>query len=116
MIQVSACFHLTCDGSEDCDPWEDGTPHFPSVEEALAHARSYGWVIVGDKAMCRDHAAKADCAATGHQYNEWSAREMYGVAHRTRCCEHCNTTEYDPPFHELSLLVHAAREMGGDRG
>jgi hypothetical protein len=116
VIKAVSCVFLTCDGAEDCDPWEDGVPHFPSVEQAVAHARSCGWVIVGDKAICRDHAAQADCWATGHRYREWGDREMYGVSYRTRWCEHCNDTEYDPPFHELSLLAHAAMEMGDGAG
>lgn len=116
MIQVSACFFLICDGGGDCDPWEEGVLHFSSVEEALSYARSDGWLVAGDRAVCREHAAKADCESTGHQYGWWRPREMRGVSYQTRCCEHCGDTEYDPPFHELSLLVHAAREMGGDRG
>lgn len=114
-VRYQRCVYVVCDGADDCDPWDDdvGTPHFDSLEKALEYVRSYGWIVAGDRLLCPDHAAKQDCALTGHRYDPWQDKELRGVQYRTRWCEHCNHTDYDPPFGELSLLMHAAEQIDG---
>jgi hypothetical protein len=109
------CFTLTCDGREDCDPWEEGPYHFDTAEAAIEYARSEEWLIIGDRAICPDCSDRADCAATGHQYGAWRANEWpeFAITFRSRFCEHCPRIDYDPPFRELSLLIHAARQLEG---
>jgi hypothetical protein len=109
------CVSLTCDGCDD--PWDEedvGTPHFASREEAVTFAAGRDWVIVGDSMRCRDCARKADCAATGHQYHDWQEVAQAGmIPYRRRWCEHCNGTDFDPPFAELSLFYHAEQAIQG---
>lgn len=109
------CVSIGCDDCED--PWEGhdgGTPHFDTEAEAVAFAGRLGWVIVGGSTRCDRCAAKADCAATGHQYGEWRFGHVAPdvLPHRTRWCEHCNDTEYDPPFGELLLFKRAEKQLG----
>lgn len=112
-IDHTACVLLGCDDCED--PWEEdiGTPHFETEAKAIDFALRNDWVIVGESMRCGRCATKADCAMTGHQYDEWMSKAA-PVPYRSRWCEHCNTTDYDPPFEQLSLLMHAARELEGN--
>lgn len=112
MIQSETCFTITCDADPECDPWDEGVYHFPTAEEATAWARDNEWMVTPDRIVCPHHAHLADCEATGHQWGGWwDATLEEVVPYRRRSCDHCNTPEYDPPFHELSLLAHAAREL-----
>ena len=113
----TTCVLLTCD---DCDdPWSDndgGVPHFPTRDEALRYATGAGWAVVGESMRCYTCARDADCATTGHQYGPWQdgTQAQVPIPYRSRWCEHCNESEFDPPFRELSLLMHAERQMQGD--
>lgn len=109
------CVTLTCDGKPNCDPWDDGIFHFDNEATALKWAAGNGWVTVGNKHICPECARDADCATTGHQHDDWEDSTAGGVPHRRRACDHCGQVEYDPPMRELSLLMHAAREMGARR-
>lgn len=118
MIQVKVCYELVCD--RDCNGrgWDDSTPHFDTRDEAVAYARSAGFVVVGDRALCQSCAADADCEATGHQWDEWDEwddKTLYGVAYRHRWCAHCGAGGYDPPAAELGVLLDAARIVNGDQ-
>lgn len=109
-IQEHSCVTALCD---DCgDGWDEGPWHFDSRKELLKALASYDWVV-GDRILCRSCSDKADCAATGHQWDEWEDREMEGVPYRSRWCEHCCHTETDPPFQQLGNTVHVARTING---
>lgn len=107
------CHSAECDGCGD--GWDEGPWHFGSRDELLTALRDYGWVV-GDKALCQSCARKADCAVTGHQWEEWEPRQREGVTYLARDCEHCMAHETDPPFFELSALMHAARTINGIGG
>ncbi len=112
MIGSEVCFTIACDADPECDPWEEGQLHFPTVEAALDWARGNEWLVAGERLVCPDHARQADCEATEHRWGEWWDGTLEDeVSYRKRCCEHCGEPEYDPPFRELCLLSHAAREM-----
>lgn len=116
-IWTKRCFEISCDGG--CgDAWEEGPPHFATVADAIEITRSYGWTIIGEgvnaRTLCPDCAKKEDCAVTGHQFTEeWHDGELENIAYRFRYCGHCRTTQYDPPFEQLQVLVKAARIVNG---
>lgn len=113
MIRTKTCFEVTCDRACDRD-WEEGTPHFDTQNEAVAHARRAGFVIVGAIALCQACAADADCRATGHQWEDWQEAMMQGVPYRRRWCVHCGAAGFDRPIAELSVLLQAARVVDGE--
>lgn len=117
MIGSEACYTLTCDGDEGCDPWEEGQIHFRSAEAAVEWAQGNEWIVTGDRMVCRACAARADCAATTHRWGEWHDGCLEEtIRYRRRYCGHCDVTGLDPPFGELSLLAHAARELRRGEG
>lgn len=112
-IQPKSCFEVVCDGGCD-DPWEEGTPHFSSIDDAVDTVRSYGWVVVGDRALCPDCAAEEGCELTGHQWpDRWHDAVQEGVAFRYQYCEHCNQSRHEPPWLDLVALVAAAEVVNG---
>ena len=115
VIRTTTCYTLTCDRGCEYGGWgDDGPFHFDTEAAAVDYAKKCGFVIVGDLMLCEDCAAKADCAATGHQWgNWWEPRQMEGVTYRTRYCEHCDASDHDPPWRELVTLVDAARIVNG---
>lgn len=115
MIRVRTCYELVCDRRCDGRGWDDGIPHFGTRDEAITEARSAGFVVVGDRALCHSCAADADCEATGHQWAGWNNRSRYGVAYRDRWCEHCGHSDYDRPTTELNVLFDAARIINGEQ-
>ena len=108
MITEHTCYTVEC-ATEGCDPWDEGIPHFPTPDEAVDYARGAGWTVVGDTARCESCSRRADCERTGHQWDAWRACTHNGVPYRTRWCDHCAATEYDPPAEELAALIDAAR-------
>ena len=72
-------------------------------------------VFTSDRAICSSCARKADCAATGHQWDVWrDGGDVAGVPYRTRWCDHCGDTEYDPPFGALVLFRRLAEDASAD--
>ena len=110
-IKTITCFELTCDTCDD--PWsEDGTPHFPSVQEAIAAATGRGWVITKTSMRCDECARTADCEITGHQPGDWTdVRDPRLIPHRARWCDHCGAAEYDPPAGEIAMFYRAERDF-----
>ncbi len=117
MIRSETCFTIACDADPECDPWEEGPWHFRSAEAAIEWAASNEWTGAGETTVCPEHTRRAHCAAVGHRWDRWWDSTLEDeVPYRRRDCKHCDHTEYDPPFREVSLLAHAAREMKrGDR-
>lgn len=123
-FQTKTCVVIACDGCDD--PWDaghfDGVPHFESEQEAAEFVRGIGWIVAGRSAWCDSCAAKMTCERIGHTWLDWSDAERLGVSYRSRHCEHCTASEYDPPFdHLITLLdaaevVNAASEGGGRDG
>jgi hypothetical protein len=108
MIRVHSCVSALCD---DCgDGWDEGPWHFETLDELNKTLKDYGWVV-SERVLCSDCARKADCATTGHQWDDWHPRTHDGVTYLYRDCEHCMRPETDPPFPELSALMHAARTV-----
>lgn len=105
------CFTLLCDSCGD--GWEEGPWHFTSQEEALDCVRKCDWLLTAGKVLCPSCAETAVCEATGHQLTDWEDRVWEGAAFRRRNCGHCSLIEYDPPFEELSDLLHVARTVNG---
>lgn len=115
------CVSVTCDGCEEPLGHDDGITHFGSRDEAIAYATNsiWGddcrWVFTSDRAICSSCARKADCAATGHQWDVWrDGGDVAGVPYRTRWCDHCGDTEYDPPFGALVLFRRLAEDASAD--
>jgi hypothetical protein len=107
------CFEITCDGCDD--GWEEGTPHFPTANEAHNHARDCGWLVIGQIARCPECATKTDCEVTGHRYDDhWFSGEVAGAPYRYRYCGHCSEPEHEPPWTALMVLAEAARAVDGD--
>lgn len=115
-IGEHVCFVIECDADCDGKGWggEDATWHFDDRDEAIAYVVEAGWVV-GDRVLCRDCARAADCAVTGHRYDDadWLDNERRGVRYRVRQCDHCGDLEYDPPYHELRVLSEAAAIVNG---
>lgn len=109
-IKRVSCVVIVCDGS--CGGgWDDGALHFDNETHAVEYARSQEWVVTGDRALCPTCAHAADCRLTGHRLGDWgSTRELAGVRFRTRWCDHCDHTEYDPPYEDLAPRLAAVRE------
>lgn len=103
-IRTVDCFVVACDGGCSDGGWEDGIPHFTSEAEAVDYLETCNWRRTGSTFLCAPCAARADCAATGHQWTEWRDDEHYGIAFRSRWCERCNRSEYSPEFGQVSLL------------
>ncbi len=106
------CVTIKCDGNCQHEGWsEDGPYHFDSREDAERYLRERcRWLIVGDRALCENCAARAECEATSHQYDDdWSPREIKGVRWRQRDCQRCDEVDYDPPYEQLKVLSDAAR-------
>ncbi len=109
MIRSTVCYEVTCDRGCDGRGWDEGTPHFDTEAEAVDHARSCGFVIVGDTVLCLSCAQKADCERTGHQMpDRWFDGHIPSVPYRYRYCEHCDHCEYDPPWHQILVQVRVA--------
>lgn len=109
-FRQKTCFEIVCDVTP-CDSWDDGmTPHFDTKDQAAEYARAADWMVTDDKTLCHRHATEADCAATGHQWDDWRETELHGVRFRKRWCEHCGDTDFNPPFKELSPKLAAVRE------
>jgi len=108
VITTHTCYSVAC-ATPGCDPWDDGTPHFPTAEQAIEHARSCGWTVVGDVARCEPCSRAADCDTTGHRWGFWRPRVVDGVPFRARTCDHCWANDYDPPMADLGALFNAAR-------
>jgi hypothetical protein len=106
-----SCHTAVCDQCDD--GWEEGPWHFDSRDALLKEILDYGWLVTEEKILCQQCAKEADCAATGHQWDEWEDREMERVPYKSRWCEHCGHTETDPPFRQLSDLTHIARTING---
>jgi hypothetical protein len=113
-FSVHTCHSAECDGCGD--GWEEGVEHFDSLDALNERLRYLGWMVTDEKALCPQCAVEADCAATGHRWDVWEPRQMEGVTYLSRDCEHCMRGETDPPFFELSDLVHAARTINGITG
>jgi hypothetical protein len=113
-IEPRSCFLVVCDGGCE-DPWDECTPHFETVDEAVATVRSYGWVVVGERALCPDCAAKEACNLTGHTWPDaWMDIAQRGIKLRLRHCEVCNASETDPPREQLRVLIAAADIVDGE--
>jgi hypothetical protein len=108
-IARHSCVTAVCDSCGD--GWEDGPWHFGSAAEALNYLRRGEWLVTDGLLLCPDCALRADCEATGHQYSEWRPAVMEGVPFQERSCGHCCRAEYDPPFAQLSNLLHVARTV-----
>lgn len=109
------CVTVKCDGNCQHNGWsEDGPYHFANREKAEKYLRDHGWLITGNRVLCEGCAARAECEATGHQYDgNWHQRETKGVQWRQRYCGHCDATDYDPPFEQLKVLSDAAMVIDG---
>lgn len=107
------CFEIVCDGGCD-DPWEgeDGIPHFDTQQKATEHAEYCGWLVTGERALCRQCAANAACEATGHRWGDWYDASRDGIQARRRSCDQCDDSDYDPPFDELYPRFQALRDAG----
>lgn len=114
MITRTECYEIRCDGGCDDHGWDEGIAHYPSQQEAIETARSYGWTITGARALCPNCTRDAECAATSHQWGDWqdSTRTVAGMRYRSRYCEHCSASETDPPFQALVALHEAAEVVG----
>jgi hypothetical protein len=108
VITRHTCYSVTC-STPGCDPWDDGTPHFPTPAQAIEHARSAGWTIVGTTARCESCSRQADCERTGHRWGSWDDRVSEGVPYRWRWCDHCGHGEPDQPLDDLAAQLAAAR-------
>lgn len=108
-----SCVTVTCDGCGD--GWSDdyGPIHFTSEDDARDWLGKNDWMVSPARVLCSGCAEDADCAVTGHQRCEWEDRVWEGVGFRRRHCSHCSLVEYDPPFEELSDLLHVARTING---
>ena len=110
-VNVHTCVSLLCDGPNCHDGgWDDGVPHFPTVDEAVDYAQKLGWLITNVRALCPTCAAAVECAATAHRWAAWDDRvSPRGIEFRRRLCGHCGGAEYDPPFEELLVLSDLAQ-------
>jgi hypothetical protein len=86
----TTCYWVQCDnvGCPDLG-WDEGTPHFETMAEALATARGEGWQEMPDgQLLCRRCAEERDCQVTGHQMSGWG---LYGDEPDVvwRVCRHC---------------------------
>jgi hypothetical protein len=114
-LATRVCLLADCDFCDD-GGWDEYTPHFESVAEAISYAEQAGWRIVGHLVWCPTCASRADCRRLDHKWVDddgqaapWSQlRTDAGVPFRTRHCWHCWHVEYDPPFVELVVLDEAA--------
>lgn len=88
MIRNLSCTEITCDDCGD-DCFEDGTPHFESVDKAKASGWLEGWLFTDIEQVCRRCYAKRTCEAEGHDWDEWrqSARDDLTAY---RVCERCD--------------------------
>lgn len=101
-FEPHTCVVLICDGPSDCEPWEEGTPHFDDEAQSVEYAQGQEWTFRDGRALCGACTREDDCARRGHDWDEWVSKEQYGFPYRSRWCEHCNSTDYDPPFAQLS--------------
>lgn len=102
------CVSVLCDNCGD-EWWEEGAPHFDDRDEATTYLKKSGWLLTDNQTLCADCSRKADCDTTGHQYDDdWKSREHMGIPYRVRYCEHCQGTDYDPPWDDLMVLSGAA--------
>lgn len=107
------CITVRCDGNCQHDGWsESGPVHFDSRDNATQWLQRHGWLIVGDRMLCENCASRAECETTGHQYpDNWLTFNRRGVQWRERYCDHCTTTDYDPPYEQLRALSDAAQVL-----
>jgi hypothetical protein len=115
MIRQHTCWSLVCDRCGEGWDDDDGTPHFDTADEAVACATVGEYALFrrrGDRILCIGCNNTAECEETGHQYGEWRdcnpGGQYAGVTYRARYCDRCGWQDSDPPFAELSDLVHAA--------
>lgn len=91
MIQNRTCIEITCDDCED-DCWEDGTPHFESLEQARKYVNDE-WLLTEDEQVCSRCVAARACAAEGHVWGEWKQwpKDTLEVV---RFCDRCGDYDY----------------------
>lgn len=111
-INVHTCVSAVCDTCGD-HFGEEGDLHFPTAEEALNELRRNAWLVTDARLLCSSCALAADCDATGHQHGSWQDGAIDGVTYRQRFCEHCGTSEFDPPREQLHELLYLARVVNG---
>jgi hypothetical protein len=113
-FEPHTCVVLICDGPAECDPWDDGTPHFDDEAEAVEYAEHQGWTFPPGRALCGACTRDEECASSGHVWDDWQPKEQYGVTYRSRWCERCSDTDYDPPFAQLAerlRVIHDAEDV-----
>lgn len=92
MIRRHTCFIPEC-ATPGCDAWDDAeyTPHFDSVEEAIARlVDEWGWTNDDGVLLCPADSARRECEQTGHQWQHWGSDPNVGVAEEG--CDRCDTT------------------------
>jgi hypothetical protein len=104
-FETRTCVVLICEGPTDCDPWDEGIPQFRDEAEAVEFGSGQGWTFRDGRALCSACTREDDCGRRGHQWDEWALKERYGIPYKQRHCEHCNSTDYDPPFAQLGELL-----------
>lgn len=109
-LTVHTCVSAACDGCGES--WDDeSVRHYATAAEAHTDLRGNGWLITGQRLLCSTCVVKAECTTTGHQYGPWEQDVANGVSWRQRLCEHCGTSDYDPPREELQNLLHLAWQV-----
>ena len=112
-VVTHVCVSITCDGGCPDEGWPDGVEHFRSLQGGHEQLRTDGWIVTGTRVLCPLCAAAADCAATGHRWDQWDPDVHDGIAFQVRACEHCPAAEFDPPWPQVLLLAAAARVVDG---
>lgn len=110
VFKPHVCITVECDGGCRGGGYEEEGPyHFADRDAAIAWCRTNDWVITDAQQLCPDCARKADCQATGHQWDDhWLDHEHRGVTWRTRLCDHCCVDDYDPPQEQVWVQLSAA--------
>lgn len=106
-VRIRHCLTVVCDGCGVDATYGDGefTPHFDSVDQAVAMLRGDGddedftheWLMTDREHVCPSCRGKRACATVGHDWDEWRGPfDARGVPMLARLCWCCGEREYTP--------------------
>jgi hypothetical protein len=101
MIDVgqTPCITVTCDDCGD-DCWEDGTPHFESLDQAHKYVGE-DWLFTDTEQACGPCRVRRVCVAEGHVWGEWQQSKRDHLT-TFRLCDRCTAFDYTVTAGEAS--------------
>ncbi len=113
-VNRSECYDVSCDDGAGFGCWSgagDPIEHHPTVEAAIEAAVALGYLVDGDRFLCRPCARYHDCEQRGAcDWDRWDTIGVDGTRIYRRFCHHCGRTETASGLPNRGVSVIAAAE------